>query len=344
MKLAIDRQLKRFAQKNMNGTIKLGTKVYPLTKMKDTLVHFKKMIADFETCKSKDLESNCFRDLNQEIKQKFAVYIPDLKPEDPRYGEAETALFTGYHTMPIEGKRAKDAAFAHAVYGNPGDPKLFFSRTEIDFQNKLAGRGLELLYTKSLFDIYLLHVQGSGKATILNPDGTKSGYYLNYDGTNKQKWEWISKYMFAKGYITNTSIPAQRKFLRKHPELQEEIFNTCPSYVFSRLTTEPPMGSDNVPVTDARSIAQDSGLYAFKGLLAYVETTRPLENGNYDLDNEDWTLVQYRKFQRFFIDQDTGGAIKGKARADIYFGEDLYAQYSAGNMKQTGKIYFMMLK
>lgn len=104
------------------------------------------------------------------------------------------------------------------------------------------------------------------------------------------------------------------------------------------------MGNDSAPVTDHRSIAQDSGLYKFKGLIAYVEATRPVENGNYDLEIEDASTVPFAKFSRFFLDQDTGGAIKGKGRADIYFGEDLYAQFSAMHMKQTGKIYYMMAK
>ena len=344
MKLAIARQLKRFGEKNMSGDIKLGNKTYPLSRMKTTLQVFDALVNVFSLCITRDSQANCFKDLNSEIRKKFDVYIPNLVAGDPRFGEEEWAFFTGYHTMPIEGKLTPDPEYSHAIYANPVDPKLFYSRVEIDFINKLAGKGLELLYTKSLFDIYLLHVQGSGIATILNSDGSKSGFYLNYDGTNKQKWEWISKYMMAKGYIANGSIPAQRKFLREHPELQQEIYANCPSYVFSRITTEPPMGNDSAPVTDARSIAQDSGLYSFKGLLAYVESTRPVETGNYDLELEDSTKVQFQPFQRFFLDQDTGGAIKGKARADIYFGEDTYSQFSAMNMKQTGKIYYMMAK
>lgn len=344
MKLAIDRQLKRFGEISLNGTIQLGSTSYPLTRMKTTLQKFRSMIDDFEKCLGVDLESNCFRDFNSEIKAKFDVYIPNLVAGDPHYGEADYAFFTGYHTMPIEGKFKADAEYPHAIYGNPYNTALNFTRVEIDFLGKLAGKGLELLYTKSLFDIYLLHVQGSGKATILNADGSKSGYYLLYDGDNGKSMRWISKYMKEKGYINNTSIPAQRKFLRQHPELQQEIYETSPNYVYTRITTEPPMGNSGAPVTDNRSIAQDRKLYPFKGLLAYVETTRPLENGNYDLEEEDFSKVQFQKFSRFLLDQDTGGAIVGKARADIYFGEDTYAQYSAQNMKQTGKIYYMMLK
>lgn len=344
MKLAIERQLKRYAQKGLTGTIKFGTKTYPLTKMKATLVLFNELIDQFTRCTANNVESRCFAILNDEIKRKFDVYMPALVQGDPRFGEDNWALFTGYHTMPIEGSPVPSGDYPHPIYGNPKDPKLFYSRVEIDFLGALKNRGLELLYTKSLFDIYLLHVQGSGKATLLNPDGSRSGFYLNYDGTNKQKWEWISKYMVAKGYISNGSIPAQRKFLREHPELQQEIFANCPSYVFSKISYDPPMGNDSVPVTDARSIAQDYTLYSFKGTLSYVETERPIEDGQYDLELEDSSKIQFIKFARFFLDQDTGGAIKGKARADIYFGEDRYSQFSAQNMKQTGRIYYIIAK
>lgn len=344
LKLAITRQLTRYAQKNMNGSIKMGNKTYPLTKMKTSLQILDQMIDDFESCKRSSTLTRCYNIFNSTLKSRFDVYVPNLVSGDPRFGEEDWAFFTGYHTMPIEGTKSPTAEYQHPIYGNPGDPKLFFSRLEIDFLGKLAGRGLELIYTKSLFDIYLLHVQGSGRATLVNPDGSKSGFYLNYDGTNKQKWVWISKYMMEKGYITNPSIPAQRKFLREHPHLQQEIFATCPSYVFTKITTDPPMGNDSAPVTDGRSIAQDSGLYSFKGLISYVDTTRPVENGNYDLEIEDPAQVPFARFSRFFLDQDTGGAIKGKGRADIYFGEDLYSQFSAQHMKQAGKIYYMIAK
>lgn len=344
LKLAITRQLVRFGQKGLKGTIKMGKKTYPLSKMKVSLQTLNTMIDDFQICKRNSTPARCYQDFNTELKRKFDVYVPALVEGDPRFGEPEWALFTGYHTMPIEGTKTATGAYKHAIYANPGSSNLLFSRLEIDFLGKLAGRGLELLYAKSLFDIYLLHVQGSGRATLLNPDGSKTGFYLNYDGTNKQKWVWISKYMLDKGYIPNGSIPAQRKFLRAHPELQQEIFATCPSYVFSKITADPPMGSDSAPVTDGRSIAQDSTLYAFKGLIAYIETTRPTETGNYDLENEDPATVPFSRFSRFFLDQDTGGAIKGKGRADIYFGEDIYSEFSAINMKQTGKIYYMMAK
>lgn len=344
LKVAIARQLKRFDQKKLTGTIKMGSKTYPLSKAKSSLILFNNLIDDFSRCRTNNTDARCFDDFNTQIRAKFDVFGPNLVAGDTRFGEEKNAFFTGYHTMPIEGSMTQTPEFPHAIYRNPGTESLFKSRVEIDFLGALLNRGLEVVYTKSLFNIYLLHVQGSGRVTINNPDGTKSGFYLNYDGTNKQRWEWISKYMLAKGYIPNGSIPAQRKFLRENPERQREIYSTCPSYVFTRVSNEPPLGSDSVSVTDGRTIATDSGLYAFKGLLAYVDSERPAETGNYDLEHEDHTTVPFAPFSRFFLDQDTGGAIKGKARADIYFGEDVYSQFAASHQQQLGRIFFLMQK
>jgi membrane-bound lytic murein transglycosylase A len=150
--------------------------------------------------------------------------------------------------------------------------------------------------------------------------------------------------MMAKGYISNPSSGAQRKFLRLHPEKAEEIYSQCPSYVYFKVSTEPPDGAQGLPVTPGRSIATDNKLYAFKGLIAYIDSKRPQDLGTYDLEQEDASLIPVQPFSRFFIDQDTGGAITGKGRADIYFGLDDYAQYAATYQQQTGNIYFLLLK
>ncbi|NJL25431.1 MAG: hypothetical protein HC902_09820 [Calothrix sp. SM1_5_4] len=146
------------------------------------------------------------------------------------------------------------------------------------------------------------------------------------------------------GYIANGSVPAQRKFLSEHPEKHQEIFSQCPSYVYLIATSSPPVGVDSIPLTNGRSIATDRNLYPFKGLLAFVESVRPEETGNYDLDEDDRARIPFRGFSRFFLDQDTGGAIRGKARADIYFGEDEYAFFAAMNLQDSGKLYYLILK
>jgi membrane-bound lytic murein transglycosylase A len=99
-----------------------------------------------------------------------------------------------------------------------------------------------------------------------------------------------------------------------------------------------------VSLVDGRAIATDSKLYAFKGLLAFVQSNRAVDLGTYDMEQEDATKIPYQPFARFFLDQDTGGAIVGKGRADIYFGKTPYAYYAASYQAQEGKLMYLMLK
>jgi membrane-bound lytic murein transglycosylase A len=345
MLTAIDRQLARFAQKKLTGTLRMGRKVYPLSKARDSLVAFRALIVTFNSCARREAKARCYQDLNQAIRSRFDLYVPDLKPSDPRYGQDDFAFFTGYHTHSIEARESRQGAFTHPIYANPRDSRLNGkTRLQIDFLGALDGRGLEIAYAKQLFDIYLMHVAGSGKLTIRAPNGAVKRYFLQYDGTNRQRWQFISLYMAKKGYITNGSIPAQRRFLNAHPELQREIFSQCPSYVYLKPTDQPPKGSDSVAVTDGRSLATDLKSYPFKGLLTYVQSRRPVDTGHYDMEEDDKAKIPFQSFSRFFLDQDTGGAIDGKARADIYFGSDDYAFFSAMHEEELGKIHYLMLK
>lgn len=340
---ALSRQLTRFAQKDLAGRITLGGRAYPLQLAPATLKRFQRLVRDFVHCVPAHGKPICFRRLNATIRRDFHIFTPALIEGDPRFGDIKQTLFTGYHTQPLRGSTRPRGEFKHAVYAKPSDSRLLPSRAEIDFRGALTGKGLELFFTPDLFDLYLAHMEGSGHVSLEEGGRTKS-LYLTFDGTNKLPWRFISKYMQEKGYIDNSSIAAQRKFLRANPHLHEEIFATCPAYVFFKVSTAAPKGSDLVPVTDGRSLATDNEFYRFKGLLAYVEGERPEEADQYDFEEEDVTRVKFRPFSRFFLDQDTGGAIKGKARADLYWGKDEYALYAATFLAHTGNIYFLLLK
>lgn len=345
MKLAIARQLKRLESKSLTGKIVMGGVTYPLTKVKTSLETFNQMIGEFDECVNRQVKDRCYEEFNAGIRAKFNVFAPLLAKGDPRYGKENYALFTGYNTHHMEGKLKPEGEFVHAVYANPRNSKYNSkTRVQIDFDNAFAGLGLELVYVKSLFDVYMMHVQGSGRITINNPDGTSNDFFLSYDGSNRQRWGFISLYMAKKGYIVNGSIPSQRKFMRENPDKHREIFNYCPSYIYTRATPEVPKGSDMVPVTAGRTLAQDNRYYGFKGLIAYVQSQRPVENGSYNQEEELKSNVPFMPFSRFMIDQDTGGAIDGKARADIYFGSDEYAMFAAMYQAEVGKLHFLLLK
>lgn len=344
MEVAIDRQLVRYQQKDLSGTIQFGNQRYPLTKAVESLKRFRRHALDYQKCVAKSNKTTCASSFQNVMQKEFHLYAPVLTPDDPRYGEEKQTLFTAYYTPLIRGRTTRDSRFRYGVYDKPLSSSLASStRKQIDFEGVLNGKGFDLFYSDDLFELYLLHVQGGGRVMLENKSGKLESFYISYAGTNKQKWTFISKYMKEKGYIADLSIQAQRDFLAKNPALHEEIFSTCPSYVYFKKTDSPPLGNDNVPLTDNRSIATDTGHYRFKGLLAFVSAARPVEE---ERAKEVETLggVEFKNFSRFFLDQDTGGAIKGKARVDLYFGEGPYAERAAYNIVQRGDLYFLMLK
>jgi hypothetical protein len=133
MKLAIARQLKRWESKSLTGTIKLGTKTYPLSRMKQTLQTFSSLIDQFEGCVVREPQNRCFDDLNAQIRARFNVYVPALTKDDPRYGEANWALFTGYHTMPIEGSALKKPGLPACHLWESGKSQVLFLQSRYRF-------------------------------------------------------------------------------------------------------------------------------------------------------------------------------------------------------------------
>ena len=134
----------------------------------------------------------------------------------------------------------------------------------------------------------------------------------------------------------DVSLGSIRKYLNDHPEEVSDILNYNESYVFFRVVEKGPVGCLGVPVTSGRSIATDSKLYP-KGALAFIRTKKPLldENGN---------IKSWVSFSRFVLNQDTGGAIKGPGRVDLFCGKGSYAEIMAGSLKEEGEMYFLVKK
>ena len=132
-------------------------------------------------------------------------------------------------------------------------------------------------------------------------------------------------------------MPAIRGWLKAHPDRVEEVFKVNPSYVFFRkLKTPEALGCYQVPVTSGRSIATDRKVFP-GGALALLATEKPLFS-------QAGELLEWRKFQRLVLNQDTGGAIKGPHRVDLYCGDDEAAELMAGVMKQPGRLFILMPK
>jgi membrane-bound lytic murein transglycosylase A len=268
-------------------------------------------------------------------------------------------LFTGYYEPMLSCRVTGNETFRYPIYRRPDDiieidlaqfgngfPKSrlfgrldnkkivpYYSREEIDRKKVLANKDLEILWCSDIIDIYVLQVQGSGKVDL----GDGNILSVLYDGANGRPYKSIGKYLIDSGAMTkdNMSMQSIRAYLRTHPDKLADVLNQNPSYVFFRLDMGPSLGNINVPLTPGRSIATDSKLFP-KGALGFIAAQKPvIENG---------IIKSWVPFTRFVLNQDTGGAIKGPGRADLFFGQGAEAELTAGNFQHEGELYFLMRK
>jgi membrane-bound lytic murein transglycosylase A len=292
-------------------------------------------------------------DLDAAVKKAFTAYRATGRKGN------RNVLFTGYFEPVYDGDLQPSDTYMYPLYKTPQDllridlspfgdqfkgkrilarlegKKLlpYYSREDIEDHGALKDRGLEIAWMKDPVDVAFLHIQGSG--CIRQPDGNIVS--VGYAGSNGRPYRSIGRYMIDKGYMTREemSMQAIRKYLRSHPEVVDEVLNHNPSYVFFRQKKNGPFGNINVRLTPGRSIALDSRLFP-KGALCFITAEKPVVQGG---EIESWV-----NFSRFVLNQDTGGAIKGAGRADIFWGRGPYAEIAAGHMKHEGELYVLLKK
>tara|TARA_B100001971_G_C18268046_1_gene596637 strand:- start:75274 stop:76434 length:1161 start_codon:yes stop_codon:yes gene_type:complete len=335
--LAIERQLRSFQSRDLSKKITLGSDEYTRADMQKSLVFFKALVEKTMECLKTELRDVCYSKFNSVMNQNFIVYKPI--PLDWEAGHADNkSLFTAYYSPDLHGKYKKDSVYKHAIYAYPKEARLRrLTREEIDFDKKLAGRGYELVYVKeSLYDIWLMHVEGGGRVQIEKEDGTIEMRYLSYKASNKQSFNFLYKYMLRAGMLKpgEASVFNQRLYLEQNPDRQREVFASCPSYIFFQFTQDEPLGVNNISLTENRSLATDYRIYKDYGFLNFIQAQKPIRQND---------RIVMRDFSRFFLNQDTGGAIKGQARSDLYFGYGEYASMVANSLKVLGDQYFLML-
>jgi len=294
------------------------------------------------------------RDFSQKVKELFTVYR--CKGED---GDGKM-LFTGYYEPVIRASREKSLAYPYPIYRVPDDVVTvnlgqfsekcagdrivgrvdgkalvpYWTREDIDGRCKLAGRGLEAAWAADLVDVFFLHIQGSGR--LLFEDGTS--LHVNYAGENGRAYKSIGSLLIQEGRIPKEQMSMQclRAWLESNPDQRARVLNHNPSYVFFRLSEKGPFGCAGVPVTPGRSVALDKRLFPL-GALAYVRTKKPVMDAKGD-------IAAWEDMNRFVLDQDTGGAIRGPGRLDFFWGSGDYAQAAAGYARHPGELYFLILK
>lgn len=274
--------------------------------------------------------------------------------------QAGRVLFTGYYEPFLKGSYRKSERFRYPLYTRPDDLvsvnlSLFseqfkgetiwgringkslvpyHDRREIDSADVLQRKASVLAWVDDSIDLFFLHIQGSGKLYM----DTGGPINVHYNSPNGRPYRSIGKVLIDNGAIPREemSMQAIKKYLRAHPEEAEDILFANPSYVFFNTEPEGPIGSLGRKLTAGRSIATDRRLFP-KGALAFITTQKPLADGS-------GTIETWLDFGRFVLNQDTGGAIRGPGRADLFWGNGPYAELAAGYMQHPGKLYFLVLK
>lgn len=203
----------------------------------------------------------------------------------------------------------------------------YFSRAEIETDRELL-QGNELVWLDNRDDVFFLHIQGSGRVQL--PDGNVIG--AGYSDQNGHPYKAIGKTLVERGELEleQVSLFTIKQWLSEHPDQAEDLLNQNPSYIFFVLREDPgqgPIGSLNVPLTAERSIAIDPKLIQL-GTPMWLSTHYP---GSPD-----------RPLKKLVFAQDTGGAIKGHLRADLFWGNDQDAERAAGTMKSPGSLIVML--
>lgn len=234
------------------------------------------------------------------------------------------ALFTGYFEPELQGSRTRTARFQHPIYATPpdlvdGQPYLDRARIE---GGALRGRGLEIAWLDDPVDVFFLHIQGSGR--IVLPNG--SVMRVGYGARNGFAYQSVGQEMVRRGTHSDDEISAAaiQNYVRRNPAAGKDLLNTNPSYVFFREikdlpASSGPIGALSLPITAHRSVAVDP---AFVPLGAPVWVEKAGAN----------------PINRLMVAQDTGGAIKGAQRADIFFGTGKAAGDAAGIVRDGGRL------
>ena len=270
-------------------------------------------------------------------------------------GSGREGLITGYYEPVLIGSTTRSDRFRWPLYKRPDNlltidlaslyPELkgrpvrgrlegnrvvpYYSRAQIEKgngKNPLAGN--ELLWVEDPVELFILQVQGSGRVRL--PDGSEVA--VGYADQNGHPYRSLGGRLIELGALTREEVTLTRirDWLAAHPEETSALLNSNPSYIFFTqrdAALDGPFGSLGVVLTPERSIAADNS-YIPPGVPLWLDAAWP-----------DGTPLQ-----RLVLAQDTGGAIKGAARADLFIGRGAEAGRLAGEMKQRGHLYVLLPK
>jgi membrane-bound lytic murein transglycosylase A len=276
-----------------------------------------------------------------------------------RLGEPE-GFVTGYYEPIVDGSRTENEVYKVPVYRRPsnlfvrgttqssaglpnkgqvfrkiGRRKLvpYYDRAEIE-DGAIDGRGLEICWLKDQTDLLFSQIQGSARVSL--DDG--STVRINYDAHNGYPYTPVGRILIERNIIPRDQMSMQkiREWMEQNPNEANELRRQNKSYVFFREVQlsdkDEAVGAQGVPLTPGRSIAVDKALHAY-GTPFFIEGELPIE-----------TEISKTPFRRLMIAQDTGSAIVGPARADLYLGAGIEAGKAAGRFRHNMRFVMLLPK
>jgi membrane-bound lytic murein transglycosylase A len=284
-----------------------------------------------------------------------AMFEQWFVPFAARNNDVGDGLFTGYYEPELRGSRTRTGNYTVPLYGRPAD---LITVDLGQFSDELKGKRIvgraeggalkpyptraeieagalknppEIVWVDDAVDAFFLQIQGSGR--VVFEDG--SVMRVGYAETNGRSYVAIGRALVAAGSLTleQATMPGIRAWLTAHPAEAAGVMNKNPSFVFFRPLRPPaspsegPLGAEGVPLTPGRSLAVDRRLWSF-GLPVWLDAEDPLVPG--------------ARLQRLLVAQDTGGAIRGPVRGDVFWGNGAEAAERAGRMRSKGRYWILL--
>lgn len=277
---------------------------------------------------------------------RFQPYAVDSSAGD------KDGLFTGYYEPSLNGALQRDARYKTPLYAMPSDlvtadlglwgeewaGRKITGRIQdgalvrYPDRRNIEANGLNasevIVWVDDPVDAFFLHIQGSGRVALKEGGEMRVGYA----GQNGHEYFAIGRELIARGALTkeNVSLQTIRAWMAQNPDQAQSLMAMNPSYIFFRkLDKDGAVGAEGTVLTAQRSLAVDRSLYSY-GLPVWLETEAPVPGA--------------APLRRLMIAQDTGGAIKGVIRGDVFWGFGPAAEHYAGHMKARGKFVVLLPK
>jgi membrane-bound lytic murein transglycosylase A len=286
-----------------------------------------------------------------------AFFEAHLAPAAVTNNGRALGLFTGYYEPLLHGSRRRGGRYTVPLYLRPpelvmvdlgdfreelrgqriagkvvdGSLEPYPGRREID-EGALAGRELELVWVDDPVDAFFLHIQGSGRIRLAEGSEMRVGYAAQ----NGHPYRAIGRDLIERGALRREEVSMQtiRQWLEANPEQAAEVMQKNASYVFfQEIKGESPLGAQGVPLTAGRSLAVDRKFLPLGVPLWLSASLPPAAEGQ-----------PGRRLRRLMVAQDTGGAIRGPVRGDVFWGHGDEAADLAGKMRHRGRLWVLLPK